>query len=260
MNTAESKDGTKIAYDKSGSGPALIYVTGAICHRKFKPVLEDVNAFAKVFTVYCYDRRGRGDSGDNGSYAPEKELDDIEAIIKATGEKPYIYGHSSGAVLTLEAALRFPEKIRKIAVYDPPYAQDENDRKKNYAFSEDIDRLVAKKKYFGAIKYFLSGIGMPKTLIYLMPLMPGWSRIKALAPTLRYDMILTRDLPPLERLAGMKVPVLLMYGAKNSFGFAAIVEKLAQMIPGSKVEKFADYDHMVSAKALVPKLRAFFEE
>lgn len=113
MGTVESRDGTTLAYDIYGSGPALIYITGASCYRSFFPVVQDAKAFAKQFTVYNYDRRGRGDSTDTQPYAIDREVEDIEALIDAAGGRASLYGHSSGAVLALEAALLLGEKIDK---------------------------------------------------------------------------------------------------------------------------------------------------
>lgn len=101
MRTTTSRDGTVLAYDVYGSGPALIYITGAICFRSFMPIVQDAKAFAKEFTVYNYDRRGRGDSGNTLPWSVAGEVEDIEALIDAAGGKAYLYGHSSGAVLAL---------------------------------------------------------------------------------------------------------------------------------------------------------------
>ena len=124
MQTVTSKDGTTLAYDVYGSGPALIYITGAICFRNFMPVLGDAKAFAKEFTVYNYDRRGRGDSTDTQPYAIEREVEDIAALIDAAGGRASLLGHSSGAVLALEAALRLGDKIDKVVLYDASYVPD----------------------------------------------------------------------------------------------------------------------------------------
>ena len=90
MKTTKSKDGTTLAYDVYGSGPALIYITGASCFRSFKPIMQDVKVFAKEFTVYNYDRRGRGDSGNTLPCSLEREVEDIEAMIDAAGGTAYL--------------------------------------------------------------------------------------------------------------------------------------------------------------------------
>lgn len=118
MNATQSKDGITIAYDDYSSDPALIYITGASCYRSFKPVVQDAKVFATSFTVYNYDRHGRGDSGNALPYSLEREIEDIEAMIDVAGGTAYVYGHSSGAVLAFEAALRLGVKVRKVAMYD----------------------------------------------------------------------------------------------------------------------------------------------
>lgn len=128
MNTVQSNDGTTLAYDIYGSGPPLIYITGASCFRNFVPVLQDAKAFAKEFTVYNYDRRGRGNSTDTQPYAIAREVEDIAALIDVAGGKACLYGHSSGAVLALEAALRLGDKVDKVVLYDPPYVHDEAEK------------------------------------------------------------------------------------------------------------------------------------
>lgn len=116
---AISKDGTSIAFDQSGHGPAIILVAGATATRLAETSLA--SALAPHFTVFAYDRRGRGESGDTAPYAVEREVEDLEALINEAGGSAFVFGHSSGAVLTLEAARLLPTKITKLAVYEPPF-------------------------------------------------------------------------------------------------------------------------------------------
>src|SRR6266566_7033718 len=120
-STVTSKDGTRIAYDKIGHGPAVILVAGALCSRSFWSGPELAKLLARSLTVYNYDRRGRGESGDTKPYALEREIEDIEALIDEAGGSAYLYGHSSGAALDLEAALRLGKKVKKLAMYEAPY-------------------------------------------------------------------------------------------------------------------------------------------
>src|SRR5947208_13088614 len=123
-STVTSKDGTRIAYDKIGHGPAVILVAGALCSRSFWSGPELAKLLARSFTVYNYDRRGCGDSGDTKPYALEREIEDIEALIDEAGGWAYLYGHSSGAALALEAAFRLGNKVKKLAMYEAPYNDD----------------------------------------------------------------------------------------------------------------------------------------
>lgn len=254
MQFALSKDGTKLAYETSGKGPVLIFVTGAICHRRFWPILGDVKVFSQEFKVINYDRRGRGDSTDQPPYSPEKEVEDIEALIKTVDGKVFLYGHSSGAVLALEAALKFPEKISRVAIYDASYVSNTTERNSYAILREKILNLLAKKEHSKALREFLVGIGMPKVFAYFLPLMPGWKKMKSLAPTLAYDMELTADLPPLARLKNIKIPVEIIFGEKSPASIHSVAQQLAQTIAQSRLQKIEKQDHMVSAKILLPHL------
>lgn len=259
MKTIQSSDGTTLAYDVYGSGPALIYITGASCFRSFLPIVQDAKAFATQFTVYSYDRRGRGDSGDTQPYAVEREVEDIGAILKAAGGKASLYGHSSGAVLALEAALRFGGAIDNVVLYDPSNVHDEAAKAAYTALSQQVHTLLHAGKNGQAMTTFLAGIGMPKLFVYLLRFMPGWKTMAALAPTLAYDIALTRDLPQLDRAAQVRVPVQVMVGEKSPAGIHEVARQLAGAIPGATFLQLAGQDHMVSAKALLPLLTRFLK-
>lgn len=109
MELATSRDGTTIAFDRIGSGPPIILVGGALSLRSGPDRL--VERLSQQFTVFDYDRRGRGDSGDTAPYAVEREIEDIDAVIAAAGGSASVYGISSGAILALEAAQRLPDRV-----------------------------------------------------------------------------------------------------------------------------------------------------
>ncbi|MES2822797.1 MAG: alpha/beta hydrolase [Pseudomonadota bacterium] len=254
MQTIKSKDGTVLAYDVIGSGPALIYITGATCFRLFMPIVQDVKTFAKEFTVYNYDRRGRGDSGDRLPYAPEREVEDIAAMITAAGGSAWLYGHSSGAVLALEAALQLGNKINGIALYDAPYACDEKEKAEYNYLSRRVHELLHAGENAKALNCFLKGIGMPKFFVWFMPLMPGWKTMKALAPTLAYDIELTRDLPPVARISKINLPVYIIIGEKSPDSMRSVAQQLTQALPAATFTEVIGQDHMISAKMLLPIL------
>jgi pimeloyl-ACP methyl ester carboxylesterase len=124
MKTTTSKDGTRLAYEQLGSGPALVLVDGAMCGRAFGPMAELAARLAPRFTVYHYDRRGRGDSGDTPPYAVEREVEDLAAIVDAAGGSAYLYGTSSGAVLALRAAAA-GVRVPKMVLFEPPFAGED---------------------------------------------------------------------------------------------------------------------------------------
>lgn len=259
MKTVKSKDGTVLAYDVYGSGPPLIYITGASCFRSFMPVLQDAKAFAKEFTVYNYDRRGRGDSGNSLPWSVEREVEDIEALIDAAGGQACLYGHSSGAVLALEAALRLAGKVRKVVLYDAPYVHDQTEKAEFGRLGQRVSRLLQDGKNAGAMKAFLKGIGMPKAFVFFLPLFPGWRTMVAIAPTLEYDIALTSDLPPVQRANRNTVPTHILVGEKSPASLHSVADQLAQAIPNAKLTRMAGQDHMVGAKVLLPKLVDFLK-
>lgn len=259
MQTTKSKDGTTLAYDVLGSGPALIYITGASCFRTFKPVRKDATTFAEEFTVFTYDRRGRGDSGDTPPYSIEREVDDVEAMIDAAGGRASLYGHSSGAVLALEAALRLGGKVTRVVMYDPAYVHDDAEKDSYRRLSRDVHALLADGRNKRAMKTFLRGIGMPRVFVWLLPLLPGWRTMVALAPTLAYDIALTRDLPPVGRAAHVAVPTQLVVGERSPAGMHDVAGRLATAIPGAELLALPGQNHLVSPKAVLPVLSRFLK-
>src|SRR3954452_6172232 len=153
MSTLESADGTLIAYEKAGDGPPVILVDGALCHRASGPARPLAAELAREFTVYTYDRRGRGESGDTAPYAVEREIEDIEALVEAAGGPVCVYGISSGAALALEAAVRMPA-IERLALYEAPFIVD--DSRAPIALSYDRLRRAA------AVGAFLPAVGVPR--------------------------------------------------------------------------------------------------
>lgn len=260
MKITKSKDGTTLAYDVYGSGPALIYITGAGCFRLFKPILQDAKSYAKEFTVYNYDRRGRGDSGNTLPYSIEREVEDIEAMIDAVGGKANLFGHSSGAVLALEAALRLGDKVNKVVMYDPPYVHDQAEKVSYGQLSQNVHKLLNAGKNKEAMRTFMKGIGMPGVFIWLLPLFPGWKTMVALAPTLAYDIALTEDLPPIDRAVQVNVPTLIVAGEKSPARIQQVSVQLAKAIPCAEFMQLAGENHMVSPKAMLAVLSRYLKQ
>ncbi|MGW5308705.1 alpha/beta fold hydrolase [Nocardia thailandica] len=256
MPTATSADGTTIAYDVSGTGPALLYITGATCFRSFLPVAADAKVFARAFTVYSYDRRGRGASGDTGPYAVAREVDDIEAMIDAAGGRALLYGHSSGAALALEAAARMPDKVTGVVAYDASYVHDATERDSYARLAHAVGAELDAGSHARALTVFLRGIGMPRAFVALLPFFPGRRTMKALAPTLRYDIALTAEPAPVHRFARIEVPVHVVVGAKSPRSLHAVAEQLVAAVPNASHQILPGQNHMVGAKALLPILTA----
>ncbi len=259
MKTTQSKDGTTLAYDLYGDGPPLIVITGATCFRMFDPVLHDAHVLAQQFTVYNYDRRGRGDSGNTLPYTAQRELEDIDAMIDAAGGVAYLYGHSSGAILALEAALLLGDKVSKLVLYDASYSSDLAEQKEFNELSQELYALLEDGKNEEAISGFLQGIGIPPEFITAMQHSPQWATMTALAPTLAYDTRLASDLPPLQRASELSTPTLLIVGEESPASIHAVAHQLHEAIPNAKYNLLAGQDHMPAPEVLLPVLSNFLK-
>ncbi|MGA7418450.1 MAG: alpha/beta hydrolase, partial [Acidimicrobiales bacterium] len=213
MEIARSADGTRIAIDRFGQGPPLVLVVGAFWDRSTPRALAA--KLAPEFTVFSYDRRGRGDSGDTALYAVDREIEDLRAVIGVAGGSAFVYGHSSGAVLALEATARgLP--VTKLAVYEPPYII-EGTRARPATLATRVSELLASGRRSEAAELFLiEGPGLPPEVLATMKAGPTWSRFEAIAHTLPYDLAITGDQGvPVADLAKITVPVLVLGGANS---------------------------------------------
>lgn len=254
FQTTASADGTSLAYEVHGDGPPLVYVTGAICHRTFKPIRSGAKVLSGAFRVLTYDRRGRGDSGDSDHWSLDREVEDISALIDELGGSALLYGHSSGAVLAMHAAHRLGERVQRVVLYDPSWAADETEAATYASLRSEVEVLLVRGRHGRAIQHFLIGIGMPRGFAALLPVMPGWRRMRALAPTLRHDMALTAQPPPFQIAAEIAVPVHVIVGERSPDELHRVAKALAAAIPGATHEVLPGQDHMVSEKVLLPSL------
>ncbi len=263
MNTTVSKDGTTIAYDRRGSslsaaGPALVLVDGALCSRAQGPMPELAELLAESFTVYNYDRRGRGDSGDAGEYAVEREIEDLAAIIEVAGGSAYVYGTSSGAALALHAA-NAGLPIEKLIAFEPPFVVDDTRKPMPTTFVADLEA----RKPADAVKYFMTkGVGLPGPLVTMMRLMPAWKQMTAIAHTLPYDARFVAHNGigrPLDatQWAAIDVPVLTVFGGKSPAWMKNSVAAVAAAVPGAELHEVPGQTHMMAAKAIAPVITDF---
>ncbi|NGP46878.1 alpha/beta hydrolase [Bacillaceae bacterium SIJ1] len=260
MKRTHSKDGTRLAYDETGDGPPLIFITGATCFRTFEPVLNDASVFAHQFTVYNYDRRGRGDSGNTLPYSIERELEDIDVMIDAAGGKANLYGHSSGAILALEAAMRLGDKVEKIIIYDAPYANNVENLREFEKFSLEIGQLLDRERGEEALIHFLKGIGTPIEVIDgMFRQSPHWSTMIALAPTLAYDTMLASQLPPIKQLARVTAQALMIVGEKSPADIHDVASQLKVAIPNAELITLTGQDHMPDPEAVLSVMSRFIK-
>jgi len=260
MDKVISKDGTPIAYEKVGSGPALILVDGALCSRKFGPMPKLAPLLAQRFTVFMYDRRGRGDSGDTQPYAKEREVEDLDALITAAGGSAFVVGLSSGGGLALEAAAR-GLNITKLVAYEPPYVSVHEAHHAQAHHEAQLQRLLAEGHRGKAVKYFMRDmVGAPGFMVVMMRLMPGvWKKLEAVAHTLPYDANVMGDFNvPTARLASIKVPSLVMHGGKTDAKLKKAAETVASIVPQARHRTLDGQTHNVDPKVLTPAVVEFF--
>jgi len=259
MNHVRSNDGTLIAYDRTGSGPAVIIVDGALCSRAFGPSSQIAPLLAQQFTVYTYDRRGRGESGDTRPYSPSREIEDIGALIDLAGGEASLVGLSSGGALALDAAAS-GLRVNKVVAYEPPYV-DADGTGAGAAHEGELKRILAGNDRSAALKYFMKDmVGAPAAMVAMMRLMPWiWHKLEKVAHTLPYDAAVMTDFRiPRARLRSIDVPSLIMNGSKTDERLRDAARKLAEAIPRATRRELAGQTHNVKPNVLVPAVVEFF--
>jgi pimeloyl-ACP methyl ester carboxylesterase len=257
-----SKDGTTIAFSTIGRGPPVILVDGALCYRGMGNSGQLASLLAPHFTVFTYDRRGRGGSGDTKPYAVAREVEDIEALLCEAGGKACVWGMSSGAVLSLDAAARLPG-IRKLALYEAPFIVDSS-RDTPEGDWAVIDEAVGANRRGDAVTLFLRLVGVPVFFRALLRWTPAWPKLKAIAHTLPYDGAIVRDEQrgrPLStsRWANVAIPTLVMDGEKSPTWMRNANRSLAAVLLNARYRTLAGQTHMLKPLAHAPILVDFFK-
>ncbi|HEX9509386.1 MAG TPA: alpha/beta hydrolase [Puia sp.] len=258
MNKVISKDGTEIAFEKTGSGPAIILVDGAFCSRAMGPMPKLTPFLAQQMTVFLYDRRGRGDSGDTQPYNIRREIEDIEALIKYAGGSASLFGLSSGAVLALHAVAA-GLNVSRLSLYEPPFQTSDTGHHPPKDALAQLNRLIAEGRRGDTAKYYLTKvIGAPALFAFILRLTPIWPKMKAVANSLPYDMAIIGDCRiPADLLASIKVPSIVIGGEKSPEMLRQAVQTVARQLPGARMEMLKRQTHNVSAKVLAPVLIDF---
>lgn len=256
---AISKDGTRIVYDKSGNGPLLILVDGALCSRAFGPMPKLTPLLTSNFTVITYDRRGRNESSDTQPYAVEREIEDLEALINANGGSAFVTGFSSGAILSLAAAAH-GLNISKMVLYEPPFMVSDEGHRPPADSQQQLQTMIRENRRSEAVKFFLKDmVGLPAIAVFIMKIMPVWSKLKNVAHTLPYDAAIVGDCSLPEKKAGsVKIQTLVSGGDKSPATMQQAVKKLSEVIPNGQLKMLKGQTHNVTAKAIAPVLVEFF--
>jgi pimeloyl-ACP methyl ester carboxylesterase len=252
-----SQDGTTIGFDRLGDGPPVILVTGGSVDRRSNAGLAA--ALAGEFTVYNYDRRGRGDSGDTLPYAIDREIEDIAAVTEAAGGKTNLYGISSGGVLAMLAAEKLPGLISRLAVYEPPFISDPAARPPDDTV-EQYERAVAAGRPGDAVEVFMAKVvKMPPEFVEFAKTQPFWADQEKIAHTLAYDGRIMRDYSlPLDQAGRIGVPTLIVAGGADFPFMRETAQALADAIPNGQVRFLDGQGHNVDPTVLAPVLMEFF--
>jgi pimeloyl-ACP methyl ester carboxylesterase len=254
-----SKDGTSIAFEKTGTGDPLIVVDGALCSRAFGPTAKLVPLLASRFSVITFDRRGRNESSDTSPYSVQREVEDIEALIKEAGGSAYLLGFSSGAALILNAAAAgLP--IKKQLLYEPPYIRNMGGHNPPADSLGQLKSFIASEQRGKAVTFFMKDmVGVPAVIAYIMRITPVWGKLKAVAHTLPYDAAILGDFTiPVNLAADVKVPTMVMGGAKSPVGLYNSVQHLAKAIPNAQSKYLEGQTHNVSMKVIAPEVINYF--
>jgi pimeloyl-ACP methyl ester carboxylesterase len=258
-----SADGTPIAYDVTGDGPAVVVVEGALCQRSMGTAKALTPLLSEHYAVHAYDRRGRGESGPGSSPSSvQREVEDLLAVLGVAGPEALVIGASSGAVLALEA-LRGGVSMGKVALYEPPFLVADTHAPNDAHLGARTQQLVDEGRRGDAVKLFLRTVGVPAPARAMMRLLPVWKRLCAVAHTLPHDYALVlghqqgKPLPD-DYLSGVTTPALVIVGGKSPLYMKNAQAAVAAALPNGTLTELPGETHMVRGKATVPVLREFW--
>jgi pimeloyl-ACP methyl ester carboxylesterase len=257
MNTVTSQDGSAIAFDRTGTGRAVILIDGALCHRGLGPFPELAHALSEHFTVVHFDRRGRGHSTDEsaGTFETEREVEDVAALVEHVGGTASVIGMSSGGVLAIEAANRL-SGIDRVVVYEAPLVTDPA-RRAPADYATTMRRLIAEDRPGDAVAYFLRTVGMPAPLVRLMRLTPAFGKLRRTAHTLPYDTELIMAVVggnaalPTDRWNSIRARITVLAGAKSPDSMRRANADLARVL-GAEHRLLPGQNHMIKGTAIAP--------
>jgi pimeloyl-ACP methyl ester carboxylesterase len=237
-------------------------VDGALCYRAWGPSRPLAAELSRRFTVFTYDRRGRGESGDTAPYALDHEIEDIQALVHEAGGSAHVYGISSGAVLALEAAGR-GIGIESLVLYEPPFIIDDSRPPFPADYASQLETFLAANRRGDAVRLFMQQVGVPRALVALMRLIPVWRKVTATAHTLPYDAAAMGDTQagkplPAERWAGVTARTLVVVGGNSPTWMHNGTRALVDLLRNARHRVLEGQQHAVKPKVLAPLLVDFF--
>ncbi|HXH22934.1 MAG TPA: alpha/beta hydrolase [Dehalococcoidia bacterium] len=240
METVRSKDGTAIAFERSGSGPPLVLVHGTTAdHTRWAPVLPELE---RHFTVLAMDRRGRGGSGDSETYDIEREYEDVAAVVDAAGPGTSLLGHSYGALCSLEAALRTPN-LRKLVLYEPPFPVDGIEIYAPGLEARLQALLDAGDREAMLTTFFREAAGASEQEMAALKAAPSWQARLAAAHTALREFADAEYVFDAGRIANLKVPTLLLVGGASPPSLTRPSAMLAAALPEARVAVMPGQGH-----------------
>lgn len=256
IDTVKSADGTPIVLERRGAGPAVVVVAGAANDRHGdEPLVAELTA---EFSVVTYDRRGRGDSGDTGPYAVEREIEDLAAVAASLGEPVIVHGISSGGALALLAAAAGVPMAR-LSVFEPPYRGEAEEVPEGYA--DEMRDLVAADRWDDAVALFMtSAVGSPSEAVAEAKATPMWAELRSFAPTLVYDARVMGASTVPDSLASIAAPVLVVNSNGSTDWLKAAAHAATKAIPEARHVELDGEFHSVPPERLVPELSAFYRD
>ena len=251
MGKVTSKDGTRITFDRSGAGPAMILVVGAFNDRATGAPLA--RFLEQNFTVFNYDRRGRGESTDTAPYAIQREIEDLEALIKEAGGPAYVFGYSSGAILALRAAAEVPE-ISRLALFEPPPTGARAGQ-----LAPQLTEQIAAGRRGDAVELFqMEAVGIPAAMVAQMRNAPFRPALEKMAQTLVYESTILQALPA--GLAAMvRIPTLVMDGEQSPEVMRHAAQSLADSLPQGQYRTLKGQGHDIDPAVMAPLLVEFYQ-
>jgi pimeloyl-ACP methyl ester carboxylesterase len=258
MHHVISKDGTSIAFERSGQGPAVIVVGGVLGDHSQQAPLAAL--LSKHFTVYNYDRRGHGESGNTEPYAVEREIEDLDAVMNEAGGSAFVYGTSGPGVLALSAAAAgLAPRIKKLAVWEPPYIVDDSRPPVPQNYKEQLISLLREDRRGDMVElFFVEAVGMPRAFVAQMRQAPFWAAQEALAHTTIYNATIMGDFSlPRARLASVTTTTLVIDGGQTPW-LSHTAQAVADVLPHAQRRTLSGQPHNVDPEARAPVLVEYF--
>ncbi len=250
MKTVTSKDGTRIAFDRSGEGPAIILVLGAFNDRATGAPLA--RFLEPHFTVFNYDRRGRGDSGDTAPYAVEREIEDLDGLIAQAGGSACVLGYSSGAILSLRAAAH-GLAISQLALYEPPPTGA-----KAGNLAPRLTELISAGRRGEAVELFQTeAVGIPAEVVAQLRHAPFRPALEKIAHTLVYESTILRSLPS-GLVDSVRIPTLVIDAENSPDVMHHAAQSLAEALPNGRYRTLEGQTHDIVPAVIGPVLEEFF--